>query len=85
MIRINLLGGERHKAKKKAFAFDPGAQMTVVCSLILVLGVSGIGFWYWSLTSESSQLDQELAVAQRDAARLASILTEVKQFEGRQQ
>ena len=84
MIRINLLGGERHKAKK-AFAFDPGAQMTVVCSLILVLGVSGIGFWYWSLTSESSQLDQELAVAQRDAARLASILTEVKQFEGRQQ
>jgi len=84
MIRVNLLGGERHKAKK-AFAFDPGAQMTVVCSLILVLGVSGIGFWYWSLTSESSQLDQELAVAQRDAARLASILTEVKQFEGRQQ
>jgi type IV pilus assembly protein PilN len=84
MIRINLLGGERHKTKK-AFAFDPGAQMTVVCSLILVLGVSGIGLWYWSLTSESSQLDEELSVAQRDAVRLASILTEVKQFEGRQQ
>lgn len=84
MIRINLLGGERHKTKK-AFAFDPGAQMTVVCSLILVLGFSGIGLWYWSLTSESTQLDQELSSAQREAARLASILTDVKQFEARQQ
>jgi type IV pilus assembly protein PilN len=84
MIRINLLGGERHKTKK-AFAFDPGAQMTVVCSLILVLGFSGIGLWYWSLTSESAQLDQELSSAQREAARLASILTDVKQFEARQQ
>jgi type IV pilus assembly protein PilN len=84
MIRINLLGGERRKARK-AFAFDPGAQMTLVCSLILVLGVSGIGLWYWSLTRESAQLDLELAAAQRDAVRLASILTDVKQFEARQQ
>jgi type IV pilus assembly protein PilN len=84
MIRINLLGVERQKPKK-AFAFDPGAQMTVVCSMVLVLAVSGLGLWYWSLTRESAQLDQELVAAQADAARLASILAEVKQFEQRQQ
>jgi type IV pilus assembly protein PilN len=83
MIRINLLGVERQKARKP-YAFDPGAQMTVACSLILVGALSGVGWWYWSLTSESAQVDQEIAVAQRDAARLQSILAEVKQFEQRQ-
>jgi type IV pilus assembly protein PilN len=58
--------------------------MTVACSLILVGALSGVGWWYWSLTSESAQVDQEIAVAQRDAARLQSILAEVKQFEQRQ-
>jgi type IV pilus assembly protein PilN len=80
MIRINLLGVERQKARKP-YAFDPGAQMTVACSLILVGALSGVGWWYWSLTSESAQV---IAVAQRDAARLQSILAEVKQFEQRQ-
>ena len=83
MIRINLLGVERQKARKP-YAFDPGAQMTVACSLILVGALSGVGWWYWSLTSESAQVDQEIVVAQRDAARLQSILVEVKQFEQRQ-
>ena len=83
MIRINLLGVERQKARKP-YAFDPGAQMTVACSLILVGALSGVGWWYWSLTSESAQVDQEIVVAQRDAARLQSILAEVKQFEQRQ-
>jgi type IV pilus assembly protein PilN len=84
MIRINLLGVERPKARK-AFAFDPGAQMTVACSLVLVLTVSGIGWWYWSLRQQSEQVDQEIATAQQDVARVNSILTEVKQFEQQQQ
>ena len=83
MIRINLLGVERQKARKP-YAFDPGAQMTVTCSLVLVGALSGVGWWYWSLTSESAQVDQEIVVAQRDAARLQTILADVKQFEQRQ-
>jgi len=84
MIRINLLGGERQKARK-AFAFDQGAQASVVCSLIFVGALSGIGWWYWSLTTESARVEQEIAAAQQDAARLQSVLVEVKQFEERQQ
>ena len=83
MIRINLLGVERQKARK-AFAFDPAAQMTAICSLILVGAIAGIGWWYWSLTTESAQMDQDIAAAQQDVARVRSILTEVKQFEQRQ-
>ena len=81
MIRINLLGVER-KAKK-AFAFDVGQQLTVLCSLVIVVAALLIGWWYWSLNQASAQVDMEIAAAQQEAARLQSLLAEVKQFEGR--
>jgi type IV pilus assembly protein PilN len=84
MIRINLLGVERPKSRK-AFAFDPSAQMTVICSLVLILTGSGIGWWFWSLRQASAHVDQEIASAQQDVARINTILTEVKKFEQRQQ
>lgn len=83
MIRINLLGVERQKARR-VVAFDPGAQLTLLCSLILVGTVLGIGWWYWSLMQESAQVDQQIAAAAQDAARVRSVLSEVQQFEQRQ-
>ncbi|HTM04772.1 MAG TPA: PilN domain-containing protein [Vicinamibacterales bacterium] len=83
MIRINLLGVERQKAKK-ALAFDPAARMTLVCSLILVVSALGIGWWYWSLSQESVQVDRDIIAAQQEAARLKSLLAEVRQFEQQQ-
>ena len=52
MIRINLLTSERQKATRRAPAFDIGKRITLACSLILVAGAAGIGWWYWSLTTE---------------------------------
>jgi type IV pilus assembly protein PilN len=82
MIRVNLLGGDRQKAKTaRAIAFDPGRSITLACSLILVATVLGIGWWFWSLRGESSRVDAELVAAQQEAARLQSLLGEVTQFE----
>jgi type IV pilus assembly protein PilN len=80
MIRINLLGVERPKARK-VIAFDQAQQVTVACSLILVLTAAGIGWWYWSLNQASQQVDAELASAQQEAARLRTVLTAVRNFE----
>ena len=80
MIRVNLLGVERQKAKK-AIAFDVGQSVTAACSLILVATVVLIGWWFWSLREESARVDAELAAAQQEAARLQSLLAEVQQFE----
>jgi type IV pilus assembly protein PilN len=80
MIRINLLGVERQKARK-AIAFDIGQSVTVACSLILVATVLLVGWWFWSLREESSRVDAELAAGQQEAARLQSLLGEVQQFE----
>ena len=80
MIRINLLGVDRAKARK-APAFDVGQQLTLLCSLILVAAALGIGYWYWTLNEEANRVEAEIAQAQQEQARLASLLTEVTQFE----
>jgi type IV pilus assembly protein PilN len=80
MIRINLLGVERKQARK-APTFDVGQKLTVACSLILVGGVLGIGYWYWMLNEGSARVDREIAAANAEATRLRSLLSEVQQFE----
>lgn len=81
MIRINLLGVDRQKTRK-APAFDIGRQITVACSLIVVLAAGGIGWWYWTLRDARARVEADMEAAQREQLRLASLLTEVRQFEG---
>jgi type IV pilus assembly protein PilN len=81
MIRINLLGGERQKAKTARF--DAGQQLTAMCGLVVVAAACGIGFWYWSLSHEASTLDAQVATLKRESARLDTVLAEVKSFQDR--
>lgn len=80
MIRINLLGAER-QVKKKAITFDIAKQMTLACSLILVLAAAGIGYWFYALQQRSAQVDADIARAQQEQLRLQSIIREVSQFD----
>jgi len=80
MIRINLLGSERKKAPR-AVVFGAGQRLTMLCSLIMVAAVAGVGWWYWSLSQTSSQVETEIAAAQQEAARLRSMMAEVEAFE----
>jgi len=79
MIRINLLGGER-QVKKKAMAFDVGQRLTVACGLIVVL-TAAVGYWYYALQQQSTQLDADIARAQQEQVRLQSIIREVAAFD----
>jgi len=81
MIRINLLGVERQKVK--AAAFDISQHTGVLCAVMLVLASAGTGWWFWSLRQESAKVDADTAAANREAARLKSVLNEVQQFEAR--
>jgi len=81
MIRINLLGIERPKARKAAVSFDVGQRLTVAASLILIGAALAIGWWWWTLRQQSAQLDADIAAAQQEATRLRSVLAEVQQFE----
>ena len=80
MIRINLIAGER-KIVKKRVAFGLEQQVTAACAGILLLAGVGVGLRYWSLTRESSRLDENLAAAQKETTRLHSVIAQVQQFE----
>jgi type IV pilus assembly protein PilN len=84
MIRINLLGVERTRARK-AIAFDIGQRLTLAAGVIVALAVLVIGWWYWMLSRESAQLDTELAAAQQESTRLRSMLAEVQRFEAQRE
>jgi type IV pilus assembly protein PilN len=79
MIRINLLGGER-QVKKRAIVLDLGKRLTLACSLLLVMTAVGVGYWYYSLTQQSTQVDADIASARQEQARLQSIIREVAAF-----
>ena len=85
MIRINLLAVERERAKKKAgAAFGTTAQkLAVGCSLILILAGLFVGWRYWVLGRQSTQLDAEISAAQQETTRLHSVILQVQQFEQR--
>ena len=82
MIRINLLATERERTtKRKAITFHTGQKMVVAGSGILVFAVLFIGWRYWSISRASNQLDAEIAAAQRETARLKTVIQQVQHFE----
>ncbi len=84
MIRINLLGADRERTKKKASLAIPAAhRVTIGVSLVLLATVLGIGWWFWTLRQESIAVDREIAAAELQTRNLRSVLTQVQQFESR--
>jgi type IV pilus assembly protein PilN len=85
MIRINLLAVDRPAGKKKAAAAGAGVttaqRVTIGAALILLSTVVGIGWWYWSLQTQSRQLDEDIARAEVEAQRLRSVLVQVQKYE----
>jgi type IV pilus assembly protein PilN len=83
LIRINLLTEARAAAARKKTGFLPsGARLN---NMILMggvaLGLLYIGVMALVLTSKSKKLDEDIARANEEVARLRSIIDEVKGYE----
>jgi type IV pilus assembly protein PilN len=83
MIRINLLAADRAPKKKAVVALQTGQKLTIGCTAILVLAALFIGWRYWTVTHESTNLDNQITAAQQETVRLHSIIQQVQQFEQR--
>jgi type IV pilus assembly protein PilN len=82
MIRINLLAVERERTKTRVVI--PAAQRaTIGATLILLLTVLGVGWWFWSLRQQSILVDEEIARAEIQTQQLRSVLAQVQKFEAR--
>lgn len=83
MIRINLLAVERERTRRTRVLIPAAQRVTIGASLILLLTVLGIGWWYWSLHTTSIQIDEDIARAETETQQLRAVLGQVQQFESR--
>jgi type IV pilus assembly protein PilN len=83
MIRINLLAVDRGAGKKKAAGggVTTAQRVTIGAALILLSTVVTVGWWYWSLHTESRKLDEDIARAEVEAQQLRSVLSQVQKYE----
>ena len=82
MIRINLLAVERER-KKTRVVISAAQRATIGATLILLVTVLGVGWWFWSLRQQSIGLDEDIARAELQAQQLRSVLAQVQTFEAR--
>jgi type IV pilus assembly protein PilN len=85
MIRINLLATERAREPRRATGIPPAQRLTLVCSLLLIVTAVGVLWAWWSLDRASARLDGELLAAQRETARLKTLLHQVDRFDQQKQ
>ena len=86
MIRINLLAVERERTKKKKstrVVIPAARRVTIGATLILIVTVVGVFWWFWSLRQQSIKLDQEIVRAEVETKQLRSVLAQVQKFEAR--
>ncbi len=84
-IAFNLLAADHDRSKKKAAAIlgTAGQKMTIGCTVILLVAALFVGWRYWTLTRQSSDLDRQISAAQQETTRLRSVIQQVQQFEQR--
>lgn len=86
MIRINLLQADRERAKPKTSSFQSAAQRATLAGSLLVVATGlGVLWWWWALDRQSAQLNADLLAAERETARLKTIIEQVETFEKQKQ
>jgi type IV pilus assembly protein PilN len=81
MIRINLLAVDRKTVATRG-ALIPAAYRVTLGALVILVGTAAlIGWWFWSLRTQSVQLDAELLKAEAETRQVRSVLEQVRKFE----
>jgi type IV pilus assembly protein PilN len=83
MIRINLLAVERERTKKTRVLIPAAHRVTIGASVILLVTILGIGWWFWSLRQRSISIDADIVKAEAETQQLRSVLAQVQKFETR--
>jgi type IV pilus assembly protein PilN len=88
MIRINLIAADRDRSKRPLFGSSSGSdgmqqKVTLVCGLLMLLTVLGIGLWYWSLQRQSHRIEADIVTRQQETERLRGLIQQVQAYEAR--
>lgn len=83
MIRVNLVGTARKKAKAEVKFALPASFTPIVLILIILGSAAGGYFWYSSLTAQSADLDTKKASLEKQKAALDAVIKADQVYEAR--
>ena len=83
MIRINLLTTDPAAAAKVRSGVSEARRVTIGATLVLLIIVLGLGWWFRSLQQRSRLLDIDIASAEDETRQLRMGLSRVQTFEAR--
>jgi Tfp pilus assembly protein PilN len=82
MIKVNLIGAGRKKAKAAKIALP--ATFTPILLILIALGFAGAGYWWYSsLTNQVADLEGKIKQAQAQKADLDKVIQADQIYEGR--
>ena len=83
MIKVNLVGASRKKAKA-GFKLALPSSSTPIFLILIVLGSAGFGYWWYAnLAGENARLDAEIQTALARKAQLDAIIRQDQIYEAR--
>src|SRR5215470_1545968 len=83
MIKVNLAGTVKKKSTRPSVNVA-SLGLTRIVMLAVLLGSAGVGYWwYTTLMGQSANLDEKIARAQAEKARLDAVIKADQVFEAR--
>ncbi len=83
MIRINLVAAQTPQKAKTVI--DASQKIAAGGALILMAALAFSGWSYWALGQEEARIERDIEERQREEARLAKVIAEVRDFETRRE
>src|SRR6185295_8534261 len=84
MIKVNLVGTGRKKARGAGKKIAMPASFTPVLLILIALGTIGFGYWWYTdLTNKSAALDMTKQQAEAQKAALEKVIAADQIYEGR--
>jgi Tfp pilus assembly protein PilN len=81
MIKVNLVGASRKKAKA-GFKLALPRSSTPIILILIILGSAGFGYWWYStISGENARLDTEIQAALTRKAQLDAVIKQDQIYE----
>ncbi len=78
MIKVNLLPARPRKGARSKLSMLP--WLAVAFSVLSILGIGGLGGYWYVLVREGRRLQSEIALAEKELDRLKSVIEEGNRF-----
>ena len=80
MIQINLAPPSTKKARRPSFSSASGINLGLVFGVVFIALIALLGGYWWKVSSDIARLNGEIAAAEAEKTRLATVIAEGQRY-----